>query len=86
MSNVLRLALVDPDDSSREALKKMLLGMDTIWLEAECSRYEFFPDVVSQSSPDVGVVSLDGDSEKALALLEKMRREAPDCALLAVRH
>lgn len=84
MSNVLRLALVDPDDSSRETLKKLLLGMDTIWLEAECSRYEFFPDVVSQSAPDVGMVSLDGDPEKALALLQRMRRDAPDCALLAV--
>ncbi|MEM7559802.1 MAG: hypothetical protein AAF394_11840 [Planctomycetota bacterium] len=84
MSNVLRLALVDPDDSSRESLKKMLLGMDTIWLEAECSRYEFFPDVDYQSSPDVGVVSLDGDNEKALALLERMRRESPECSLLAV--
>lgn len=84
MSNVLRLALVDPDDSSRDALKKLLLGVDTIWLEAECSRYEFFPDVVSQSSPDVGVVSLDGDSQKAIALLERMRRESPECALLAI--
>lgn len=84
MSNVLRLALVDPQDSSRETLKKMLLGMDMVWLEAECSRYEFFPDVVSQSSPDVGVVSLDEDAEKALSLLERMRREAPECALLAV--
>jgi pilus assembly protein CpaE len=84
MSNVLRLALVDPDDSSRETLKKMLLGMDTIWLEAECSRYEFFPDVVSQSMPDVGMVSLDGEPDKALRLLERMRREAPDCSLLAV--
>lgn len=84
MSNVLRIALVDPNDSSREALKKMLLGMDTVWLEAECSRYEFFPDVVTQSQPDVGVVALDGDSEKALRLLERMRREAPECSLLAV--
>lgn len=84
MSNVLRLALVDPNDSSRESLKKMLLGMDMVWLEAECSRYEFFPDVVSQSSPDVGVVSLDAEPEKAVSLLEKMRRDAPDCALLAI--
>ena len=84
MSNVLRLALVDPNDSSRESLKKMLLGMDMVWLEAECSRYEFFPDVVSQSSPDVGVVSLDAEPEKAISLLEKMRRDAPDCALLTV--
>lgn len=84
MSNVLRLALVDPQDASRETLKKMLLGMDIVWLEAECSRYEFFPDVVSQSSPDVGVVSLDGSAEKAISLLERMRSEAPDCSMLAV--
>ncbi len=84
MSNVLRLALVDPQDGSRETLKKMLLGMDMVWLEAECSRYEFFPDVVAQSAPDVGVVSLDSDAEKAISLLGRMRHEAPDCALLAV--
>jgi DNA-binding NarL/FixJ family response regulator len=51
MSNVLRLAIVDPNDSSRNALKTMLLGMDTVWLEAECSRYEFFADVISQTHP-----------------------------------
>ncbi len=84
MSNVLRLALVDPQDASRETLKKMLLGMDVVWLEAECSRYEFFPDVVAQSAPDVGVVSLDSDPDKALALLERLRTEAPDCSMLAV--
>lgn len=84
MSSVLRLALVDPNDGSRETLKKMLLGMDAVWLEAECSRYEFFPDVVAQSTPDIGVVSLDGDAEKALRLLERMRKDAPKCDLLAV--
>lgn len=84
MSNVLRLALVDPQDASRETLKKMLLGMDIVWLEAECSRYEFFPDVVTQSSPDVGVVSLDSDAEKAIRLMERMRGEAPECSMLAV--
>jgi hypothetical protein len=28
MSNVLRLAIVDPNDSQRQSLKSMLLGMD----------------------------------------------------------
>ena len=61
MSNVLRLAIVDPDDTQREALKSMLLGMDMIWLEAECSRYEFFSDVVAQTDPDIGLVAIDAD-------------------------
>ncbi len=84
MSNVLRLAIVDPKDDTRERLKAMLLGMDIVWLEAECSRYEFFPDVISQSKPDVGVISLDADPGKAISLLERMRSDAPECSILAV--
>jgi pilus assembly protein CpaE len=84
MSNVLRLAIVDPKDDTRERLKAMLLGMDIVWLEAECSRYEFFPDVISQSKPDVGVISLDADPGKAIALLERMRADSPECSILAV--
>jgi pilus assembly protein CpaE len=84
MSNVLRLAIVDPKDDSRERLKAMLLGMDIVWLEAECSRYEFFPDVITQSKPDVGVISLDADPAKGVSLMERIRNDAPDCAILAV--
>lgn len=84
MSNLLRLALLDPNDKSREAIKKMLLSMDIVWLEAECSRYEFFPDVVAQSLPDVGIVNLDADPQKAISLLDRLRVDSPDCCLLAV--
>ncbi len=84
MSSVLRLALLDPNDTSREALKRMLLGMDQVWLDAECSRYEFFPDVVEQSTPDAAVISLDADPERAVTLLNRMRTDAPNCCVLAV--
>jgi len=84
MSNVLRLAIVDPNDSSRETLKKMLLGMDMIWLEAECSRYEFFSDVLAQTSPDIGLVAIDRDPAKALELVAKVTQSSPDCSILVV--
>lgn len=84
MSNVLRLAIVDPQDQARDALKTMLLGMDMVWLEAECSRYEFFADVVGQTHPDIGVVSLDHDPEKALALIGNVRATSPECSILVV--
>lgn len=84
MSNVLRLAIVDPDDSKREALKNLLLGMDMIWLEAECSRYEFFADVVAQTSPDIGLVAIDSDPDKALDLVARLVAGSPQCAVLAV--
>lgn len=82
MSNVLRLAIVDPNDSARESLKSTLLGMDRVWLEAECSRYEFFADVVAQTTPDVGFVALDSDPEKAISLVQQLREAAPQCAIL----
>ena len=84
MSTVLRLAIVDPNDAARESLKAMLLGMDMVWLEAECSRYEFFADVVGQTQPEVGVVALDANPDKAISLLENVREIAPNCNLLVV--
>jgi pilus assembly protein CpaE len=84
MSNVLRLAIVDPNDSQRESLKSMLLGMDMIWLEAECSRYEFFADVVAQTNPDIGVVAIDSDPQKGLNLVTRLSSVSPNCAVLVV--
>ena len=83
MGNVLRLAIVDPDDTSREALKNLLLGMDTVWLEAECSKYEYFTDVVDQSNPDVGVVTIDDDPDKAIRLIEQLR-DSSDCSVIVI--
>jgi len=84
MSNVLRLAIVDPNDASREALKTMLLGMDMLWLEAECSRYEFFTDVVAQTNPNIGLVAIDKDPDKAIELVATLSEQSPDCAVLVV--
>jgi pilus assembly protein CpaE len=81
---VLRLAIVDPSDAKRESLKAMLLGMDMIWLEAECSRYEFFADVVAQTNPDIGLVAIDDNPEKALQLVAKLGENSPNCAVLVV--
>ena len=84
MSRVSRLALVDPDDTTREELKALLLGLEQVWLEAECSRYDFFSDVVAQTEPDVGIIALDGDPEKGLQLIQQVTQIVPDCQVIAV--
>jgi pilus assembly protein CpaE len=84
MTNVLRLAIVDPSDPSRESLKSILLGLDMVWLEAECSRYEFFSDVIAQTHPDIGIVALDSDPDKALKLVEQLAATSPQCSILVV--
>ena len=86
MSNVLRLAIVDPNDNSRNMLKNMLLGMDSIWLEAECSRFEFFADVVAQTHPDIGIVSIDSDRERALKIIAALHQAHPKCTILVISN
>jgi pilus assembly protein CpaE len=84
MKSVTRLALVDPNDASRSALKTLLLSIDAVWLEAECSRYEFFADVVLQTQPDIALVALDTNPQKGLELLTRLHQDLPACNLLVV--
>ena len=84
MSNVLRVAIVDPSDNTCASLKNLLLGMDSIWLEAECSRYEFFTDVISQTTPDIGIVVMDQGAQKALAMITEINRSRPECSILVI--
>ncbi len=84
MKSVTRLALVDPNDVSRSALKTLMLGIDTVWLDAECSRYEFFTDVVRQSQPDLALVSLDSNPQKALELIARVHADVPNCQILVL--
>lgn len=84
MKSVLRLATVDPDERNRNALKSMLLGVDTVWLEAECSRYEFFMDVAKQTLPDMALINLDSNPVRGLALVAEITRANINCAVVVV--
>ena len=84
MTNVVRIAFVDPAEATRQSLKTLLLGLDSVWLEAECSRYEFFADVIDQSQPDVAIISVDADREKALSLIEQIHLAHSSCQIFAV--
>src|ERR1700761_2012974 len=84
MKDVQRIAIVDPSDVTREPLRNLLLGIESVWLEAECSRYEFFVDVARQSTPDIVLITLDADHAKALQLIQQMTLEFPNMPILAV--
>jgi pilus assembly protein CpaE len=79
-----RIAIVDPNEASRESLRTMLLGVDFVWLEAECARYEYFFDVIQNSTPDLVIVSLDGDKARALAMVGALAAEYPRIPILTV--
>ena len=64
---MLRIAIADPVDSTREPLRSLLLGVDFVFLEAESNRYEFFLDVIRESPPDLAIVNLDACADRAVA-------------------
>jgi pilus assembly protein CpaE len=82
MPSVQRIAVVDPNDATRENLKTVLLGLDTVWLEAECSRYAFFVDVVEQTKPDIAFIAMDSDPQRAVKLIQETLQKSPDCTVL----
>jgi pilus assembly protein CpaE len=79
-----RIAIVDPNEASRESLRTMLLGVDFVWLEAECARYEYFFDVIKQSAPDLVIVALDGDKPRALSMVGQLAAEHPRLPIVTV--
>ena len=82
MSGVFRLAIVDPQDSSRDSLKATLADLACVWLESECTRYELFAEIVTQTRPDVIIVALDTDPDRALALVEEIGQLVSDASIL----
>lgn len=81
-----RIAIVDPTESTRESLRALLLGVDFVWLEAECARYEYFFDVIQQSMPDLAIVALDGDKTRALQMIGQLSVEHPRLPILTISH
>lgn len=81
-----RIAIVDPTESTRESLRALLLGVDFVWLEAECARYEYFFDVIQQSMPDLAIVALDADKQRALQMIAQLAMEHPRLPILTISH
>src|SRR3954469_18447561 len=81
-----RVAIVDPTESTRESLRTLLLGVDFVWLEAECARYEYFHDVIQTSMPDLAIVALDGDKTRALTMIGQISAEHPKLPILTISH
>ncbi len=81
-----RIAIVDPTESTRESLRTLLLGVDFVWLEAECARYEYFFDVIKGSPPDLAIVALDADKQRALQMIGQLSVDNPRLPILTISH
>ena len=84
MALLLRLAIVDPNDRTRRELMDRFAGIDAMWFEGECSRYELFLRVVEDTHPDIALVCLDSAPDQAIQLIENLHAQAPHCAICAI--
>lgn len=84
MSSSLRLSICDPNEKTREHLKKHLVGLDRVWMEADCSRYEFFQEVVNQTSPDAVIVNIDQNEQIALGLIQTLKANYAGLGIIAL--
>ncbi|MFO0937310.1 MAG: AAA family ATPase [Gemmataceae bacterium] len=67
-------------------MRALLLGVDFVWLEAECARYEYFFDVIEGSMPDLAIVALDADKNKALQMIAHLSVEHPKLPILTISN
>jgi pilus assembly protein CpaE len=84
MMETRRFAICDPNTATREPLRNLLLGVESIYLEAESNRYEFFRDVIDQYRPDLAIITLDSDPNRGLQLVQQLSAEFPQTGILAV--
>lgn len=84
MSYVVRTAIVDPDDATREEVKKALSSMDIVWLEAEFVDYDTAAPLLEEIRPELVTVCLDTDVDKAIALIRELVNRTPECNVCAV--
>jgi pilus assembly protein CpaE len=83
--NLLRLVIMNPPDKGHEALRSMFTQIPYVWLQAECTKYEFLQEVIAnQTAPHVVVVAIDADLEKACKAIERLAQEMPDIAIMAI--
>jgi pilus assembly protein CpaE len=81
MQSVLRMVLVDPCNGTREELKRILAGLDPVWVEAECAHYSELPDVLNQTNPDIVVIDIDSDPAPALEVVGQVVRIHPNARI-----
>ncbi len=79
-----RVAVVDPQASTRVALCDLLRRMESARLEKECGHYDLFVEVIFEVRPDVALVALEPDCQRALKLIAELAARFPGLRIFAV--
>jgi pilus assembly protein CpaE len=82
MKSMIRVILVDPLEASRQALQRLLGGINTVWLAEVCTSYSDAAKSLIESPPDLTIVVLDSDPDQAVVLIQSIMRHNPAAVVL----
>jgi pilus assembly protein CpaE len=82
MKELIRVVLVDPNEESRNALRRLLGAIGTIWVAEVFDSYAGLASRIVPLNPDLTIVALDHDANPAVELIQTLTEAAPGTVIL----
>src|SRR5438132_345446 len=82
MRDVIRIVLVDPDEESRDALRRLLGAIGTIWVAEVFDTYHGLAARIGAIDPDMTIVALDHNTNQAVELIHALSQANPAAVVL----
>jgi pilus assembly protein CpaE len=82
MKDVTRIVLVDPNEQSREAFRRLLGGMSAFWLTEVFTSYQNLGVRVKEIGAHLTIVTLDHEPNQAIELIQAMSQVDPNAVIL----
>lgn len=82
MKEAIQIVLVDPIDSSSQALQRLLSGVSSLWVSEVLTSYQGAAKRVAEVAPSLVIVNIDEDQQQAVNLIGTIVQNSPGVAVL----
>jgi pilus assembly protein CpaE len=82
MKEAIQIVLVDPIDSSSQALQRLLSGVSSLWVSEVLTSYQGAAKRVAEVAPSLVIVNIDEDQSQAVNLIATIVQNSPGVAVL----
>jgi pilus assembly protein CpaE len=82
MKDVIRVVLVDPNQESCQFLRRLLGGVNVLWIAEVFTTYQGVANPICEIGPDLCLVTLDTDPTLAVELIGNLTQAMPKTVVL----
>ena len=79
---VIRVVLIDPGESSRASLQRLVQGVSTLWTAEVLAVYQGMAPRIAEINPDLCVIGLDAEPAQAIELIAQIHAVAQEVVVL----